>query len=688
MAEGRGVRGSRFFWIAALAGSTVLNAHAAVAATPHLVPRPAQIDVDAGCRGPSLGRGVTAPAGLEAAAREIVDERWRALGIPTLITAEPARLGRTSLRSNLSITIAHRESAPQGYRLTVDAHVIRIESADDAGTFYALTTLAQLPQHMPDGYRLPCVHIADAPALRWRILADDISRGPLPTMRYFKERIRTIAAFKMNGYSPNMEHVFVDLNHPLPAPLDGLTAGELRELDAYARRFHIALIPEQQTFAHMHNTLRWERYAPLAELPHGYLLSPAQPGSVTYIRDLIRDEFAAVPKPPFFHIGSDEPSDLGRGQTKALVDSEGEGPVYVRHVVDTAKLVQTLGARPMLWDDALARHPELFAQLPKSLVFINWHYGNESTFVPYIKRIAAGGFEQMVSPGANNWDEIFPDLDRALANEDRFITEGKAAGVLGLYQTVWHDDGETLFEATWYPVLYAAASAWERVPVERSRFAADFPATFFGVDDPRYAADIAQLASARTLLRPSGEGDSSDALFWADPFEPRLLARIQARVDLAAVRRAAESAIEHLRLAPDPPLHANAARVMHLAARRYDLLARNFQIAKEARDYYDDGRANADGKHDNFVYRGLFISRYLLWEQRDAFLELEPLVRAAWTYENRSSHGLSVFERYHAAAQTAIARADRIRAATYEGYVQQRTLPTFDEALGLVPLAK
>ena len=93
---------------------------------------------------------------------------------------------------------------------------------------------------------MPCVRIDDRPALRWRVLSDDVSRGPLPTMRYFEERIRTIAAFKMNGYSPYMEHVFLSPTDPLPAPLDGITPAQLHELAAYAARFHVALIPEQQ----------------------------------------------------------------------------------------------------------------------------------------------------------------------------------------------------------------------------------------------------------------------------------------------------------------------------------------------------------------------------------------------------------------------------------------------------------
>ncbi len=501
-------------------------------------------------------------------------------------------------------------------------------------------------------------------------------------MRYFKERIRTLAAFKMNGYSPYMEHVVVDPAHPLPAPLDGLTQAELRELAAYGARFHVALIPEQQTFAHMHGTLRWERYAGLAELPHGYLLSPANPGSEAYVRDALDAVLAAVPHPPFFHIGSDEPSDLGRGQSRALVEAQGDGAVYARHVAETARYVMRSGARPLVWDDALARRPELFATLPKELVFVNWHYGTEPTYLPYIKRIADGGFEQFVSPGANNWNEIYPDLDTALPNEARFIAEGKAAGVLGLFQTVWHDDGETLFEATWYPVLYAAANAWEPGTVPAARFAADFPAAFFGSEDGRYADDIAALAQARTLLHRSGEADSSDYLFWSDPFDSAFHARVAAGLDPAAVRLAAERAAEHLRLAA-PPLHPNAARVMALAARRYDALARGLQIADESRAYYQEAQAQADGKHDSIVYRDLFVTKYLFWEMRDTYLELEPLVRDAWRYENRESHLASVLERYHIAAQRAIVRADRIDRETRERYVRHQPVRSFDDVLGL-----
>ncbi len=649
----------------------------------HLLPRPQRVALVTSCAGPAPGAVLAALAHSPSAdpgGVELVAERWRALGIvPSASGAVAVRLARDR---------ASDASERERYALDIGSSHVRIRAFADEGAFAALATLAQLPQRTRGRWQLPCVRIADAPALRWRILSDDVSRGPLPSMRYFRERIRTIASFKMNGYSPYMEHVFVDPKHPLAAPLDGITPAELGDLARYARRFHVAFVPEQQTFAHMHETLKVERYAPLAELPHGYLLSPAAPASEAYARNLIADELAAVGHPPFFHIGSDEPSDLGRGRSKGLVAANGEGPVYTKHVVDMANFVIAQGGgRPMIWDDALARHPELFGTVPKSLVFINWHYGSDPTYKPYIDRIAAGGFDQMVAPGALNWNELYPDLDAALGNIDRFVTEGKAAHVLGLFQTVWHDDGETLFEATWYPVVYAAASGWEAGPVDRARYASDFPHAFFGCDDARYADDIAALGRARTALRGHNPREYGDYLFWDDVLAPDLgpSGPREPLTDavLIDVRLAAETALAHLRLAPPPPLHRNAAAVLALAARRYDTLGREYQIGREARFYYDDARANADGKHDGFVYRGLFVAKYLFWEQRDAMLALEPLVHAAWEYENRASHEASVLERYHLAAQRAIERADRIGTTVYRDYVAKKTLPTFDDALRL-----
>ncbi|MDQ2992596.1 MAG: beta-N-acetylhexosaminidase [Candidatus Eremiobacteraeota bacterium] len=631
-----------------------------------VLPHPNAVSMTTCAKPFRMDRSLRVGAGFDPAALAELNERWRALGLP------PVVLGRSP-----DITVTHdAKLASQAYFLNLAGSAIRIKAGDADGAFYAAMTLAQLPTHSESGWALPCGTISDAPALKWRILSDDVSRGPLPTMRYFEERIRTIAAFKMNGYSPYMEHVFLSPTDPLPAPLDGITPAQLHALALYAKRFHVAFVPEQQSFAHMHNTLKVERYADLAELPHGFLLSPNVVGSNEYLARLVKQELAAVPHPPFFHIGSDETSTLGLGRTADYVVARGKSQAYADHIVAMAKLIAPSGARPMLWDDGIENDPGIMKLIPRNSVIVNWHYGAQKTFQPQIDLIAKGGFDQMVSPGANNWNEIFPDLAVALRNENLFITQGKVSHVLGLFQTVWHDDGESLFEATWYPVLYSAASSWEAGAVEPTRFQTDFPHAFFGVDDARYGSDVAVLSDALTKLEAPGKGyDSTDYLMWADPFVASIAARM-ASVDLHAVRLESERVQEHL-LAARPPLHRNAAAVMFLAARKYDLIARKFQAAQEARDYYADAVAHAGQPHSPTI-RDLYWCKYWFWELRDDYEELAPHYATAWRYEDRESHLASNLERYHIAAQQNIARADAINRAIYEQYVPNKTLPAFE----------
>ena len=630
----------------------------------HLIPRPATIDGVAGCAAAAPPRSVAAD--FDPAARQELDERWGALHIGRLATAAAPSI------------VVRRDAAlpPQAYRLTVLGGRAEIESADAAGAFYAAMTLAQLPQRTPRGWRVPCVRIEDRPALRWRILSDDVSRGPLPTMRYFEERIRTIAAFKMNGYSPYMEQVFLSPTDPLPAPLDGITPAQLHELDRYAARFHVALVPEQQTFAHMHGTLELERYAAAAALPHGFLLAPNVALSSTYLSRIVGQELAAVPHPPFFHIGSDETATLGLGATAAYVAQRGRARAYADHVQAMNALIAPSGARTMLWDDGIEADPSIMKFLPRNAVIVNWHYGDEPSYQRYIDTIAGGGFEQMIAPGDSNWNEIFPETGYALANEGRFIEEGKASHVLGLFQTVWHDDGETLYEATWYPVLYAAACAWESGAVAPARYAADFPSAFFGASDAAYANDAVALGAIVTQLE-AHQDYSTDALFWSPIFDPQAEARMQG-VDLGAIRRSAEAVEQDLYFAR-PPLHANAAAVMFLAARRFDVLARKFQVAGEVRSMYADAVAHA-ASSDGTALRDLYWCRYWMWELRDDYEDLAPLYERAWRYESRPGHLASNLERYHLAAQKAIGLADAFYRATYDGYVKNKTLPPFPAA--------
>jgi hypothetical protein len=647
------------------------------AVLPLVVPQPQTMEPRS-CAGGgiSLARPLAVERGLDPGGLEIVAERWTGLGIPA-----PVVVAHDDLADPSQPRIRGSRAGFRGPAISSTAYSLDVETSGvtigapltTEAQFDALVTLAQLPVHTSEGWILPCVHIVDRAALRWRIVSDDISRGPFPTPASFEARIRDLAALKINGYSPYMEQVFADPRYPYVATPNALDGEALAHLVTYARRFHVAIIPEQQTFAHMHEALKYERLAPLAETPHGYLLAQSDPATYAYLDPLLEAEAAAVPEAPFFHLGVDEPIDLGRGRTPRTPQVIAE---HIRHV---AADIATRSTRPVIWDDAIQQDPTILTLIPKNVVIATFHYGAEKSFAKYIATVKNAGFDQFVSPGANNWNEIFPDLDIAYANEAQFIADGKAAGVLGMFETVWHDDGETLFNATWAPVAFAAATAWQSGPVDRATWHRQFAHVFFGSDDPGFAQDLDALAAIRTLLHAKPNGDPSDYLFWADPFDAAIVARTPPPV-LTSVRLAAEAVMTHLRTAV-PPLHPEAARVMLLAARRYDDLGRRFQIGTEVRALYADAQAHATGHDETIVYRDLNEAKYFCWELRDELTALEPSYVAAWTAESTQPGLDRILVRYRRGEERAQAIADRLDAVQREAYLRGHTLPSFDEVL-------
>jgi hexosaminidase len=645
-------------------------------AAPALVPAPSQV-ASVACRGErSLARPLRFENVIDAGGFELLRERWTKLGIPAPVLV-PNGSTSADVIGRPYVDLDASKFVTGTYLLQTTGRRIMIFGQTQANTgeaeFDGLMTLAQLPERRGSRWVLPCVAIKDAPSMRWRIVSDDVSRGPFPTMEYAKQRIRTLASLKINGWSPYMEQVVADPRHPFVAWPNGWSAAQLHELAVYARRFHVTLIPEQQTFAHMHESLKWEQLAPLAELPHGYLLAQSDPATYAYLEPLVKGVVAATRPVPFVHLGADEPIDLGRGRTPRTPQ------VFADHVKGVASFLAGSGARPMIWDDAIQQDRSILALLPKNVVVVTFHYGVEKTYKPYIDTIASAGFDQMIAPGAANWNEIYPDLATSYANVARFAAEAKGVrGMLGMFMTVWHDDGETLFEATWPPVAYAAATAWQLKPVDDATWHRTFARAFFGSDDPRYADDLDRLQAIRPLLHTT-PADPPDYLFWRDPFDARVQARART-MDLAGLRNGAETVMTHL-WAAKPPLHANAANVMNLGAMRYDQLARRLQIGTEARDYYDDARAHADKPNVSQVYRSLGIAKYLCWEMRDALANIGSVYGEAWRYESTDAGLFHMGAHYRNAQDDAQRCADRIDGVMREDYLRHGAVPPWDQVM-------
>ncbi|MDX6384826.1 MAG: hexosaminidase, partial [Blastocatellia bacterium] len=479
----------------------------------------------------------------------------------------------------------------EGYVLTVSFNEVVVAGKTTTGTFYGLQTLKQLVRGDGAAAFIPGVRIVDWPTMRWRAVSDDISRGPVPTVDYIKRQIRTEAFFKLNMHSFYMEHTFRSDSHPLIGPAGGsLTPAEIRELVAYAKLYHVELVPEQQTFGHLHKALRLEKYADLAETPYGDVLSPQQEGSYKLVADLYKELNELFPG-QFFHIGEDETFELGQGQSRDAARTRGVGAIYFEHLNRIREVLKPYNRRLMFWGDIALNHPDLISQVPKDMIVMNWQYGARDDFWKDIKPFQDAGLEQFVCPGAQNWNQIFPNLEAARKNIVNFVRDGQKAGATGMMNTTWDDDGESLFETTWYSIVLGAAVSWQAAPVDLDKFDRSFDWAFFRNEGDQFVKAERALGNAGMQM---GAGGTTDELFWRDPFTTQFQNQSRNSADrIRQMRRDVENVAESLiRNEGRARRNATAVAAMKFAAQRFDHMGRRMEVMQKFSDQYWDAYLN------------------------------------------------------------------------------------------------
>ena len=533
----------------------------------------------------------------------------------------------------------------EGYILSVSAHRVVVAGADPAGVFYGLQTLKQLVHGNSSDAYIQGVQIVDWPAMRWRGVSDDISRGPVPTLDYVKRQLRTFAAFKLNLHSFYMEHAFSSAEHPLIGPNGGsLTPDEIRELVAYARSYHIELVPEQQTFGHLHKALKYETYNRLAETPYGDVLSPQQPDTYKLIADWYRELSGLFPG-KFFHIGADETFELGQGQSREAARVKGVGAIYFEHLNRVRDVLKSYNRRLIFWGDIALSHPDLIGNIPKDMIVANWDYGPKEDYNARIAPFKNAGLEQLVCPGVWGWNQIFPNVDSSSKNIINFVRDGQAAGALGMLNTSWDDDGESLFEMTWYGMVLGAAASWQSRPVDFQAFDTAFDWAFFRNEGNQFVKAIHALGSVNTLL---GSGPS-DEIFWRDPFTSAFQNQARTNADTIRQMRLQVEEAQELLLKNRIQARRNASMipVMIFAAQRFDHMGRRAQtVEKLSREYWDAYLNLGDRTKARRLRRYTGAIYNQLREMAEELSELKVSYRQQWLAENRPYWLDSILARY------------------------------------------
>jgi hypothetical protein len=331
--------------------------------------------------------------------------------------------------------------------------------------------------------------------------------------------------------------------------------------------------------------------------------------------------------------------------------------------------------------------------LPKNLVAVAWNYWSFNNFDRSIKPYTDAGIETWVAPGVNNWNRVYPNNDVALRNIQGFVRDGQRLGATGMLNTNWDDDGEGIFNQTWYGVLYGAAASWQKGEASIPEFVDAFGAQFHGDYSGKISAAQLKLSQASAALAKAGVGDGGGAwtqLYWLDPFvaEGQFQAN-KIRGISREVRVHAESALVLIAQARREMSGKNGAPALReidalesveMGARRIDFIGMKFQLADEIVRHYQ-AALDSVAKGANPTQELVEISSQInsrTQDLRDGYVLGRELFERSWKAENRPYWMGNVSNRFDIGAQTWIKRIDQFNQARAL-YNRTRKLPSMEE---------
>jgi hexosaminidase len=529
-----------------------------------LLPRPRRLHQLEGTWSLPATLRVACPDQLTATyALERLEQALRVRGRALERTTEPDPAAQVRMRIEpLGFGDALPESlSKQAYAAIITNASATLSAISTVGLDYALSTLTQLIElssSSPGPLELPCVSIEDAPDFPIRGVMLDISRDKVPTLATLQALVDRLAHWKVNQVQLYMEHTFAYAGHEVVwRHASALTPEEVRSFDAYCAARHVELVPNQNSFGHMHRWLAHEPYRLLAECPNGfehpwnwsgepYGLCATDPASLEFLEGLY-DQLLPHFQSRLFNVGLDEPLDLGCGRSKAACEARGAGRVYLDFLKAVHARVKSRGRTMAFWADTITNSPELIEEVPKDAIALEWGYEASHPFAQHLARLRGTGLECYVCPGTSSWNSFAGRTHNAVENIAKAAREGKPAGATGLLITDWGDHGHLQpLSVSYLGFVLGAALGWNVADAERP----------FELDLPRLL-DVHAFSDAASVLgrvaydlgdayrQPGSLRPNASVLFWAvlKPerlFSPPGVTRETLEQTLAYVERACE----------------------------------------------------------------------------------------------------------------------------------------------------
>lgn len=419
--------------------------------------------------------------------------------------------GKGRVRLLLDQSIRHAE----GYRLHITPEGIDIAGRTPKGVFYGIMTLDQMMITEGDSRcaGLPSLYIEDEPRTEMRELMVDPARAFIP-VEELKLFVTEMARYKYNALHLHLvddqawrieikayprltqegsSRVGMD---DMLAPYEGFyTQDEMRDLVAFAARYHVMVIPEVEMPGH--EVAAIHAYPELTcsgkQVPirttsgvSNELLCPSREFTYTFLSNVFR-ELADIFPAPYVHLGGDEAGmppldcwttcDSCRAHKRSLGLSDSLDrsenwrlqEVLFNRVIDT--LQTRYGKTPMFW------YETDFKRIQPGCIVFAWRHGLTATAIEAARRNHA---KIMLCPGEHcyfdypmgrghmpevNWGMPTITLEKAYALDPAWGRKDdfEAKNLMGVAGTLWSEcinSPERIFYQAYPRAIALSEAGW------------------------------------------------------------------------------------------------------------------------------------------------------------------------------------------------------------------------------------
>lgn len=300
----------------------------------------------------------------------------------------------------------------------------------------------------------------------------DMSRNAVMNVKTIKFFMRKMALMGLNTFMLYTEDTYEINERAYFGYMRGrYTADEIRELDAYALKLGIELVPCIQTLGHLATALRWSAANAYKDTQNALLAD----ADATYklIDDMLRSISECFTSRRL-HIGMDETHDLGTGKYLDRFGYRERKDIYFKHLGRVSEIAKGYGFRPMMWSDMFFRMNgthipdyydyDLRVQLPDDIgkylptgvqpVFWDYYRPNEEFYDINIKKHKKLGDNTLFAGGIWTWSGHCPHFSRSLRHTIPALEACRKNEIKEIFATVWHNGSESCL------IMALAGLAW------------------------------------------------------------------------------------------------------------------------------------------------------------------------------------------------------------------------------------